>query len=127
MIKKTIKYTDYNGVEREEDKYFNLSQAECIEMDAENNGNYAAIINDAVETKNVAEIMKIFKDFIKRSYGIKSADGRTFEKSEEITRQFMQSEAYSELIMELATNPEAAEAFVQGILPKNKAEIKAIQ
>ena len=128
MIKKTIKYTDYNGVDREEDFYFNLNQAELIEMDAFANGNYAAIINDAVERKDVAEVMKIFKNFIEKSYGIKSADGRTFEKTPEITRSFMQSEAYSELLVELANSTEAASAFVGGILPKNmKKEIKEVK
>ena len=127
MIKKTIKYTDYNDVAREEDFYFNLNQAELIEMDALHNGNYAAIITDAVEKKDVAEIMKIFKSFIEKSYGVKSADGRTFEKSPEITRSFMQSEAYSELLVELANDADAASAFVEGILPKKKTEIKEVK
>lgn len=127
MLKKKIKYTDYNDVVREEDFYFNLNKAELIEMDAEANGDYAQIISNAVESKNVAEIMRIFKNFIERSYGIKSADGRTFEKTPEITRSFMQSEAYSELLEELADNESAAQAFVEGILPKQKPEIKEVK
>ena len=31
MIKKTVTYTDYNGVERTESFYFNLSKAEVME------------------------------------------------------------------------------------------------
>ncbi len=124
MIKKTITYEDYNGVERTEDFYFNLSRAELLEMDAYANGNYASVITNAVETKNVAEIMRIFKEFIEKSYGIKSPDGRIFEKSPEITKSFMQSEAYSVLLIELANSEEAAQAFVEGIIPKQKIENK---
>ena len=127
MIKKTITYTDYNDVERTEDHYFNLSRAELIEMDAYANGNYGAIITNAVESKNISEIMRIFKEFIEKSYGIKSADGRVFEKSPEITRSFMQSEAYSVLLEELASSETAAQAFVEGILPKQKTEIKEVK
>ena len=38
-------------------------------------------------------------------------------KSEEISNGFAQTEAYSQLFMELATDADAAAAFVNGIIP----------
>ncbi len=125
MLKKTITYTDYNGVERTEDYYFNLTEAEVIEMQMGVNGGYAEMINRVVSAKDGATIMSVFKDFISRSYGIKSPDGKRFEKSEEISRAFMQTEAYSQLFMELCTNSDAAAAFVNAIMPKNSSNISA--
>lgn len=118
MLKKTITYTDFNGVQRTEDHYFNLTQAELVEMEVGVKGGYSEMLNRIIEARDGAEIMKAFKTFIAKTYGIKSPDGVRFEKSEEISRAFMQTEAYSELFMELCTNSEAASAFVNGVLPK---------
>jgi hypothetical protein len=120
MLKKTITYTDYNGVERTGDFYFNLTEAEVVEMEVGINGGYAEMLERIVKAKDGATIMKEFKEFITRSYGIKSPDGIRFEKSKEISEAFMQTEAYSVLFMELCTNAEAAAAFVNGILPSKK-------
>ena len=118
MLKKTITYTDFNGVQRTEDHYFNLTQAELVEMEVGVKGGYSEMLNRIIEARDGAKIMKAFKTFIAKTYGIKSPDGVRFEKSEEISRAFMQTEAYSELFMELCTNSEAASAFVNGVLPK---------
>ena len=118
MLKKTITYTDFNGTERTEDHYFNLTKAEVVEMEMGVNGGYSEMIQRIVAAQDAPTIMKTFKEFIAKSYGIKSDDGRRFEKSEEIAKNFMQTEAYSTLFMELCTNADAASAFVQGILPQ---------
>lgn len=118
MLKKTITYTDFNGTERTEDFYFNLTKAEVVEMEMRINGGYSEMLNRIVAAQNAPAIMKNFKDFIFRSYGIKSPDGVRFEKSDEISRAFMQTEAYSILFMELCTDAEAAAAFVNAVLPK---------
>jgi two-component sensor histidine kinase len=117
MLKRTIKYTDYNGVDREEDFYFNLSQAEVTEMELSITGGLVQKINKIVATEDGPEIVKLFQDIILSSYGEKSADGRRFIKSEELSTGFSQTEAYSNLFMELATNADAAAAFVNAILP----------
>lgn len=117
MIKKTIEYTDYNGVERKEDFYFNLSKAEVTEMELSTEGGLAERINKIVAAKDAPSIINIFKDLILRSYGEKSADGKRFVKSEEISRAFSQTEAYSILFMELATDESKAAEFVNGIVP----------
>lgn len=120
MLKKTIIYVDYNGDERTEDFYFNLSKAEIMEMELSTTGGLAETIQKIVNAKDVPAIVKIFKDLILKAYGEKSVDGKRFMKSQEISEAFSQTEAYSQLFMELATSAEAAAAFVNGIVPKDK-------
>ena len=117
MLKKTITYKDYNGVERTEDFMFNLTKAEILEMQLTKDGGMDAAIKKIVDAKDAPEIMKVFKDLILKSYGIVSDDGRRFIKSKEISDSFAQTEALSMLFMELATDTDAASAFVTGIVP----------
>jgi len=119
MIKKTIKYVDFNGIEREEDYYFNLTKAEIAEMELSVDGGLAEKVKKIVAAKDMPTLVKIFKDLVLRSYGVKSDDGRRFIKSEQLRNEFTQTEAYSELFMELSTNADAAVAFVNGIVPKD--------
>lgn len=118
MFKKTVKYTDYNGQERQEDFYFNLTKAEVLEMELSTTGGLSAMIQGIIDAKDMPQLIKIFKELVLKSYGKKSPDGRRFIKSQELTDEFAQTEAYSEIFMELATNDVAAAAFVEGITPK---------
>lgn len=120
MIKKTITYADYNGVERTEDFYFNLTKAEIMEMEMSTSGGLAEMITRIVAAQDAPAIIKIFKDLILKAYGVKSPDGKRFMKSKEISEEFEQTEAYSQLFMELVTNTDAASAFVNGIIPATK-------
>lgn len=122
MLKKTIKYVDYNGVEREEDFYFNLTKAEIAEMELEIPGGMTEMLKRITAAQDTPSLVKIFKDLILRSYGEKSADGKRFIKSQELKESFAQTEAYSELFMELATNADAASAFINGIIPADIAK-----
>lgn len=122
MLKKNITYSDYNGVERKEDFYFNLSKAELMEMEMSTAGGLAERINKIVATQDSVAIMQIFKDLILRAYGEKSADGKRFMKSKELSEAFAQTEAYSILFMELATDADAAAKFVNGIVPADVAK-----
>ena len=119
MLKKTITYTDYNGVERTEDKYFNLSQAEIMEMEMSTAGGLAEMIQGIVAAQDAPAIIKIFKELILKAYGEKSPDGKRFIKSEELSTAFSQTEAYTKLFMELATDADAAATFVNGIVPND--------
>lgn len=119
MLKKTITYTDYNGVERTEDFYFNLSPAEIMEMEMSTSGGYAEMLQRIVAAQDAPTIIKIFKELVLRAHGEKSADGKRFIKNDEIREAFSQTEAYSILFMELATDANAAAAFVNGIMPAN--------
>lgn len=127
MLKKTITYTDYNGVERTEDKYFNLSKAEIMEMEMSTAGGFAEMVQGIVKAQDAPAIMKIFKDIILKSYGEKSPDGKRFIKSKELSDEFSQTEAYSDLFMELCTNAEASAAFINGIIPADVAEKAAVE
>lgn len=122
MLKKTITFTDYNGVEHTEDFYFNISKAELLEMELGTSGGYTDMIQRVVASKDIPTIMGIFRTFILKSYGVKSDDGVRFKKSEELTRAFTESEAYSELLMELCTKADAAVNFVNAVIPKFEPE-----
>ena len=123
MIVKNIKYTDYNGVEREEPFLFNLSKAELMEMEMGTVGGLTESITNIINSQNTPEIIKIFKEIILKAYGEKSADGKRFIKVDNagvpLSIGFSQTEAYSELFMELATNADEAAKFIQGIMPSD--------
>lgn len=123
MITKTIKYTDYNGVEREEKFLFNLSKAELMEMQLGTSGGLSETIQQIINTKDTPAIIKIFKDLLLKSYGEKSADGKRFmkvdEKGNPLSIGFSQTEAYSQLFMELATDDQKAIEFINGIIPSD--------
>ena len=118
MLKKTITYTDFNGMERSEDFYFNLTKAEVMEMEMSTVGGLSEMIQRIIAAQDTPSIVKVFKDLVLKSYGEKSADGKRFIKTPEITEAFSQTEAYSVLFMELATDADSAAAFVNGIIPK---------
>lgn len=119
MITETIKYTDYNGVEREEKFMFNLSKAELMELEMGTTGGLAEMIQKIIEAQDAPAIIKIFKELILKAYGVKSADGKRFVKSQELSEGFAQTEAYSQLFMKLAMDAEAAANFVKGIVPSD--------
>lgn len=117
MLKKTITYEDYDGNKRTEDFYFNLSKAEIMEMEMGVSGGMTQMLNRIVAAQDGERIIKTFKEIILKAYGEKSSDGKRFIKSEELSTAFSQTEAYSQLFMELATDADAAAKFVNGIIP----------
>ena len=121
MLKETIKYTDYEGNEREEDFYFNLNKAELMEMQLSTEGGLDKRIQKIISSQNGKEIIELFKAIILKAYGEKSDDGKRFIKNQEIRDSFEQSEAYSELFMKLATDADAATKFINGVIPKDGA------
>lgn len=122
MLKLTRTYTDYNGVSRTEDFYFNLTQAEITEMELSVDGGLVEMINRIVAAKDGKQIIALFKDLILKAYGEKSPDGKRFIKNQELRDAFAQTEAYSDLFMELATDAKASADFVNGIIPAQKSE-----
>lgn len=116
MIKKTITYTDYDGNERTEDLFFNLSKAELIEMELSASGGMEKMLKRIIAEQDTRKIMEIVKSIILKSYGKKSDDGRRFIKSEELSQEFLQTEAYSELLLELMSDESAASAFMNGLV-----------
>lgn len=124
MIKKTIAYTDYNGVKREEEFYFNLSKSECVEMEVSKDGKLSDRLKEMVDNQDMPSIISFFKTFVLSAYGEKSEDGRRFIKNNELREAFSQTEAYSELFMELASDSDKASAFVNAVLPSDLEELK---
>lgn len=128
MLKKSITFTDFDGKVRTEVHYFNLNKAEIIKW-LTTNGDYTLdkMIERLSTERNGKKIMEIFEDLLRRSYGRKSLDGRKFEKSEEIWKDFYETEAYSELFMEIVTDGKKASAFINGIIPADlAAEVRNI-
>lgn len=125
MLKKTITYPDYNGVERTEDFYFNFSKAEILELEMGTTGGLVEMLEKIVKTKDAAAIIRTFKDLVLKAYGEKSEDGKRFIKiapdGHRLADDFAQTEAYSILFMELATDADAAAKFVNGVIPANMA------
>jgi hypothetical protein len=117
MRKETITYKDFNNVERTEDFYFNLTEAEVMEMEMSVDGGFAEQLTQIANSKKAPEIIKAFKDFLFKAYGEKSADGRRFVKSEEISAAFSHTKAYSKLFMKLATDAKYAADFINAVVP----------
>ena len=122
MLKKTIEYTDFNGVERKEDFHFNLTNAELREMQLGTTGGYAEWVERIVSAQDIPTLSNIFKEIILKSYGVKSDDGRRFIKTDEVRAEFEQTEAYSVLYMELTDDAKAAAEFLNGIVPEKVAK-----
>jgi hypothetical protein len=125
MLKREIKYEDFDGVETSDIVYFNLSKPELIELDVEHGEGFGRVLERIIETKDNKELVKLFKDIILMAYGQKSEDGKRFIKSEKLREEFSQTAAYSSLFMELATDDEAAVKFLTGLLPADMRETVA--
>lgn len=122
MLKKHIAYEDFDGNAREEDFYFNLTEADLTNMFTSVDGGLEKKLTRIMQAKSQPELMANFRDVIRLSYGVKSADGRTFRKSDELFEEFAATNAYSKLFMELLSDEEVAAEFVAGILPKSLGE-----
>lgn len=122
MLKKTITYEDFNGVERTEDFFFNLTEAELMEMEMSTVGGFTEMVQKIVKAQDAPALINIFKKLILKAYGEKSADGKRFVKSDEIAEGFAQTNAYSKLFMELATDDKAAADFINSVVPADLAK-----
>ena len=122
MYKKTVTYEDYKGNTRTEDFYFNLNKAELVELELSTKGGLTVMMDRIIAAQDNATLFKIFKDLVSKSYGVLSDDGRKFVKNQEVLDDFMQTEAYSIIFSELATNEEAAAEFFNNVIPQNLAK-----
>lgn len=119
MLKKAITYTDYDGLERTEEFRFNLTKAELMDMELTTVGTFSKLMQKIIDEKDMVRLAKYFKELILKSYGVKSDDGKRFIKSPELSEAFSQTEAYSELYMELLGNSEYAVKFIKQVMPKD--------
>lgn len=125
MLKKTITYTDYDGLERTEEFRFNLTKAELVDMELTTAGTFSETMKRIIAEKDIIRIAKLFKELLLKSYGVKSDDGKRFIKSQELSEAFSQTEAYSDLYIELFSNPEEAAKFFAEVAPKME-EVSAV-
>lgn len=122
MLKETITYIDFNDLERTEDYYFNLTRTELIRMEMNKNGSLTGILTKITKANDMPDIFEAMESLILKAYGEKSVDGRYFNKSEEISNNFMNSPAYDKLFEKLTSDASYAYKFLMGILPKDLAE-----
>ncbi len=122
MLKKTMTYKSFDGETITEDFYFHMSKAEVIELELSTPGGMQKYLEEIIQSKDGKKIMATFKKFILDSYGQRSADGRRFIKSKELSDEFMQTNAYSDLFFQLCTDAEVGAAFMNGILPTEELE-----
>ena len=115
MITKIINYVDFDGNNQQEVANFHLSEAELAKMSVDVDGGMESYLRKIIEEKDIKKILAVFEDIIQKAYGRR--DGKRFVKSPEETLAFTQTEAYSELYMELLTNEDAAVEFIKGVLP----------
>jgi hypothetical protein len=118
MLKREIRYEDFDGNMVSDIFYFNLSKPELIELEVEYDKGFGQMLQDIVESEDNKEIIARFKQIVLMAYGEKSEDGKRFVKSDKIREEFSQTAAYSELFMELATDDKAAIVFLNGVLPR---------
>lgn len=122
MLKKTITYIDYNDQKRTEDYWFHLTKSELIELDASNEGGLETTIRKIIKETDTKRIVELVKNLVLKSYGEKSTDGKRFVKSKEAAEAFMQTEAYSQLFVDLISDPDQMTAFFKGIIPQDVRE-----
>ena len=122
MLKKTVTYKDFDGNERTEDFYFHLTEQELTEWELSVDGGLSGVLQRIIKSKDDKKLIEIFKDLLIRSYGVKTPDGRGFVKNQEVLNDFIYTQAFSDIYMELATDDKAASAFVNGIIPSGLAD-----
>lgn len=121
MLKKTIKYQDLDGNDLVEDFYFNLTKAELAEMELTTKGGFAESLQAIVDSEDGQLIIDTFKDIIRKSFGVRSEDGKRFMKAPHYFEEFAETDAYSVLFMQLVTDAVASAAFIRGIVPQELA------
>lgn len=121
MHKVPMTYTDFNGIQRTETFYFNLTKAELIDMQLTTYGGYAETVKAIIDAKDQPALISIFKELLMKAYGKKSPDGRRFDKNPEITADFVNCQAYSDLYMKLVMDDEYAADFISRLIPADLA------
>lgn len=122
MLKKTIRYEDFNGAQQERVCYFHMSQSELLELESSKPSGFQRYMQKAVDEENGRELMAAFKELILLSYGKRTMDGAGFTKSQELREEFASSQAYDALFMSLVTDADAATEFINGIIPASLAK-----
>jgi hypothetical protein len=122
VLKKTITYKDFNDEEVSEDFFFHLNMAEMVELELSYEDGLSTSLAKIAAAQDGQGIVTEFKKIILSAYGKRSEDGKQFVKNQQLRDEFVATQAYSALFMELVTNTDAAIEFVNGIIPAGMAE-----
>lgn len=122
MLRKEVKYKDFDGNDRKDVLWFHLNEVEITEMDLETSGGLVKYMESIIDTNDVNQLITIFKDLLIRSYGERSMDGKHFYKDDKIRNEFVSSAAYPVLYMEMVSDADKAVEFINGIVPSNIRE-----
>lgn len=125
MIAKTIKFVDYNGVEKTGTYWFNMNRADLFRLELDGDEGWTDRVKRLISEQNTREVVKIIEQFIRDSYGVKTPDGG-FDKDPEHLKKFMQTDAYSELIWQFVEHPDEFGDFINGIVASVKKTVDAI-
>lgn len=122
MLKKTITFENLDGEQVTKDFYFNLNKAELLTLQLSEKGGLEKKLQKIQSEENYFGLLDLIKDLVLRSYGEKDDDGIKFVKARNgirLATEFEQSEAFSELIIELTSSSDALQSFINGIVPKD--------
>lgn len=125
MLKQTISYTDFDDKPQVEDLYFNLTKTELMDnLHLTSRFESVQKMLDGGEKRELSEIeikeiLDLVKLIMQLSYGVRSADGRRFAKSEDIWTEFTQTMAYDTYLLSLFQDPNRAISFIVGIMPSD--------
>lgn len=122
MLKKVVNYFDFDGNQRSDTLYFNLTEVEVARLEVKFQGGLEEHVNNLNAQERPDEILELFETVLRMSYGEKSEDGRFFHKTEDKTKAFMDSAAYTAIFMELLSDADKAADFFNAIVFTQKRD-----
>ena len=134
MLKKTITYKNFDGVEEQTTVYFNLTKTECVDLNLEyeEEGGLIGRIKKLTEEREDGETPKkpaidFVKLLIDRAYGIRPKDDPSLFLKEDddgkpLYKKFRQSAAYDAYVFALLSGDESLEEFATNVLPQISPE-----
>jgi hypothetical protein len=125
MLKKIIKYTDYNDLPRTQEFFFYLSKKDLQDLNANYDGGLQGQFNKIINNYDQKALLVTFEDIVLSAYGLKSEDGTKFIKNEKVREDFKYSAAYEALFDELTSGDDAADKFADFLKKILPAELQA--
>lgn len=128
MYKKELTFKDYDGKQRTETLLFHLNEVELVDIEVDKGPKgMLGYLENIQKTENTAEAVRFIKDLLRKSYGIKSDDGRQFIKSDAIWDDFSQTAAYPAMFALLVQSEVELEAFITGLPPAESRAMPLIK
>ena len=122
MLRRPVKYTDYEGNPATTICYFHLNKFEWLELETYTKGGLIENLENAIETNNAKKTIDLLKKIILRAYGEKNPETGAFEKDDDRAIRFSKTEAFSELFYELAYDESKSREFFLGLIPPEVRE-----